>query len=34
MMVLNKSDQFVNVSSDRKNGVRCIVIDNANAKRM
>ena len=34
MMVLNKSDRLIHVSSYRKNGARCIVIDNANYKRM
>jgi len=34
MTVLNTSDLLIHVSSYRKNGARCIVIDHANAKRM
>ncbi len=34
MMVLNKSDLLIHVSSYPKKGARCIVIDHANAKRM
>jgi len=34
MMVLNKSDLLIHVSSYRKNGARCIVYNHANAKRM
>ncbi len=34
MKALNTPGQLVHVSSYRKSGVRCIVIDNVNAKRM